>query len=235
MDSLNKLQSTLGFRFNNPAILEQAVTHTSYINENPAAKAGDNERMEFLGDSLLNFFVAEKLYSDFPDLPEGKLTEIRVSMIRQEKLAEKALLLELGDYLLMGRGEESSGGRGKRNNLADAYEALTAAIYLDLGFEKARAFVLSGFEADIRDVKEGKYSPNFKALLQELTQAEFKTLPEYEIIESTGPDHDKVFCVSVSLGDVLLAVGSGKTKKTAESAAARAAYGKLVSKPVADS
>ena len=235
MDSLNKLQSTLGFRFNNPAILEQAVTHTSYINENPAAKAGDNERMEFLGDSLLNFFVAEKLYLDFPDLPEGKLTEIRISMIRQEKLAEKALLLKLGDYLLMGRGEESSGGKGKRNNLADAYEALTAAIYLDLGFETARAFVLSGFDADIQAVKEGKHIPNFKAMLQELTQAEFKTLPEYEIIESTGPDHDKLFCVSVSLGDVLLAVGSGKTKKTAESAAARAAYGKLVSKPVADS
>jgi ribonuclease III len=228
--SLNKLQSTLGVRFNSPALLEQALTHASYTNENPADKAGDNERMEFLGDSLLNLFVAEQLYHDFPDLPEGKLTEMRVSLIRQDKLAEKALLLELGDYLLLGRGEDTSGGRSKRNNLADAYEALTAAIYLDQGFETARSFVLSGFATDIQAIKGGKHSPNFKAMLQELTQAEFKALPEYEIVESTGPDHDKIFCVSVSLGEVLLAIGSGKTRKTAESEAARAAYGKLTSK-----
>ena len=235
MASLNTLQSTLGVRFNNPAILEQAITHASYINENPAGTVGDNERMEFLGDALLNLFVAEKLYRDFPGLPEGKLTEIRVSMVRQDKLAEKALQLKLGDYLLLGRGEDASGGREKRNNLADAYEALTAAIYLDQGFETARSFVLSGFATDIQAIKGGKHSPNFKALLQELTQAEFKALPEYEIIESTGPDHDKIFCVSVSLGDVLLAVGSGKTRKTAESEAARAAYSKLVAKPASDS
>ncbi len=231
MSSLNDLQSTLGVSFNNPAILEQAVTHSSFINENPAAAAGDNERMEFLGDALLNLFVAEKLYCDFPGLPEGRLSEIRVSLVRQEKLAEKALQLKLGDYLLLGKGEDASGGRGKRNNLADAYEALTAAIYLDRGFDAARSFILRGFAEDIQAIKEGKYSPNFKALLQELTQAEFKTLPEYEIIEATGPDHDRIFCVSVSLGEVLLAVGSGKTKKTAESEAARAAYGKLTAKP----
>jgi len=234
LTSIDKLQSTIGIRFNNPATLVQALTHSSYINENPAGNAGDNERMEFLGDALLNLFVAEQLYRDFPDLPEGKLTEIRVSMIRQDKLAEKALQLELGDYLLMGKGEDTSGGREKRNNLADAYEALTAAIYLDRGFEKARSFVLSGFAVDIEDVRGGKQSPNFKAMLQELTQAEFKTLPEYEIIESTGPDHDKIFCVSVSLADVLLAIGSGKTRKTAESEAARAAYGKLVARPASD-
>jgi len=231
LSSLNDLQSTLGVSFNNPAILEQAVTYSSFINENPAAAAGDNERMEFLGDALLNLFVAEKLYCDFPGLPEGRLSEIRVSLVRQEKLAEKALQLKLGDYLLLGKGEDASGGRGKRNNLADAYEALTAAIYLDRGFDAARSFILRGFAEDIQAIKEGKYSPNFKALLQELTQAEFKTLPEYEIIEATGPDHDRIFCVSVSLGEVLLAVGSGKTKKTAESEAARAAYGKLTAKP----
>jgi ribonuclease-3 len=229
--SLNDLQSTLGITFNNPAILEQAVTHASFINENPAAGAGDNERMEFLGDALLNLFVAEKLYLDFPGLPEGKLTETRITMVRQEMLAEKAQQLKLGDFLLLGKGEDASGGREKRNNLADAYEALTAAVYLDQGFVAARSFVLSCFAADIQAIKDGKHSPNYKALLQEMTQAEFKTLPEYEIIESTGPDHDKIFCVSVSLGDVLLAIGSGKTRKTAESEAARAAYGKLIAKP----
>jgi ribonuclease-3 len=229
--SLNNLQSTLGIRFNNPAILEQAVTHASYTNESPAGNAVDNERMEFLGDALLNLFIAEQLYRDFPDLPEGKMTEIRISMVRQEKLAEKALQLKLGDFLLLGRGEDASGGREKRNNLADAYEALTAAVYLDQGFETARSFVLSCFAADIQAIKDGKHILNFKALLQEMTQAEFKTLPEYEIIEATGPDHDKIFCVSVSLGDVLLAIGSGKTRKTAESEAARAAYSKLTAKP----
>ncbi|MDD5647451.1 MAG: ribonuclease III [Dehalococcoidia bacterium] len=231
MSSLNKLQSSIGFKFNNPHILQQAVTHTSYINENPAAATGDNERMEFLGDALINLFVAEKLYCDFPDLPEGKLTEIRVSLVRQENLAEKALQLKLGDYLMLGKGEDASGGRIKRNNLADAYEALTAAVYLDRGFESAKTFVLTGFAEDIQAIKDGKHSLNYKALLQELTQSDFKTLPEYEVIEATGPDHDKIFCVSVSLGDVLLAIGSGKTKKTAEAEAARAAYNKLITKP----
>ncbi|MFA5078348.1 MAG: ribonuclease III [Dehalococcoidia bacterium] len=235
MSSLNKLQSSIKIKFSNPSILQQAVTHTSYINENPAAVTGDNQRMEFLGDALLNLFVAEKLYCAFPDLPEGRLTEIRVSLVRQEKLAEKALKLKLGDYLLLGKGEDASGGRTKRNNLADAYEALTAAVFLDQGFESARDFVLTGFTADIEAVREGRHSPNYKALLQELTQSEFRSLPEYEIIETTGPDHDKLFCVSVSLGDVLLAVGSGKTKKNAESEAARAAYGKLTAGTGADS
>jgi ribonuclease-3 len=230
LSSLNELQSCIGITFNNPDILKQAITHTSYINENPAAVTSDNQRMEFLGDALLNLIVAERLFCDFPDLPEGKLTEFRILLVRQENLAEKAVLIKLGDYLLLGKGEDASGGRTKRNNLADAYEALTAAIFLDHGFESAKAFVLSGFAADIHAIKDGKHSLNYKALLQELTQSEFKTLPEYEIIETTGPDHDRIFCVSVSLGDVLLAVGSGKTKKSAESEAARAAYGKLTAR-----
>jgi ribonuclease-3 len=155
------------------------------------------------------------------------LTEIRVSLIRQEKLAEKAAELKLGDYLLLGKGEEASGGRGKRNNLADTFEALTAAIFLDRGLDVTRQFIMSIFRNELEDIKAGRLSSNFKAMLQEFTQAEFKTLPEYEIIESSGPDHDKVFVVSVSLGDVVLAVGSGKTRKTAESEAARTAYLKL--------
>ncbi len=233
MSSLDKLQSSLGIIFKTPDILRQAVTHTSYINENPGS-TGDNQRMEFLGDALLNLFVAEKLYLEFPDLAEGKLTEIRISLVRQENLAEKALQLKLGDYLLLGRGEEASGGRTKRNNLADAYEALTAAVFLDGGFESARNFVLRSFAEDIQALSDGKYSLNYKALLQELTQSKYRALPEYELIEATGPDHDRIFCVSVSLGDVLLAVGSGKTKKTAEAVAARVAYSKLTARTDSD-
>ncbi|MCX5997068.1 MAG: ribonuclease III [Chloroflexi bacterium] len=227
MSGLDELQSSLGFTFNDPAILGQAFIHTSYTNENPGHQTGDNQTMEFLGDAVLNMVVAEALYHGFPALAEGKLTEIRISMIRQEKLAEKAADIKLGNYLVLGKGEEASGGRSKRNNLADTFEALTAAIFLDRGLDVARQFIMSVFRKELAAVKSGKFTSNFKAMLQELTQAEFKTLPEYEIIESTGPDHDKVFVVSVSLGDVVLAVGSGKTRKTAESEAARIAYIKL--------
>ena len=227
MSGLDELQSSLGLTFNDPAILGQAFIHTSYTNENPDRQTGDNQTMEFLGDAVLNMIVAEALYHGFPAFPEGKLTEIRISMIRQEKLAEKAADIRLGDYLLLGKGEEASGGRSKRNNLADTFEALTAAIFLDSGLDVTRHFIMSAFREELAAIKSGKLTSNFKAMLQELTQAEFKTLPEYEIIESTGPDHDKVFVVSVSLGDVVLAVGSGKTRKTAESEAARTAYIKL--------
>jgi ribonuclease-3 len=227
LPGLDELQSTLGVTFNDPAILGQAFIHTSYTYENLDRQSGDNQTMEFLGDAVLNMIVAEALYRGFPTLPEGKLTEIRVSLIRQEKLAEKAAEIKLGDYLLLGKGEEASGGRGKRNNLADTFEALTAAIFLDRGLDITRKFIMSAFNNELESIKSGKLTANFKAMLQEFTQAEFKTLPEYEIIESTGPDHDKVFIVSVSVGDVVLAVGSGKTRKTAEAEAARTAYLKL--------
>lgn len=227
MSRLDELQSTLGFTFSDPAILGQAFTHTSYAYENQGGQGGDNQTMEFLGDAVLNMIVAEALYHGFPSLPEGKLTEIRVSLIRQEKLAEKAAEIKLGDCLLLGKGEEASGGRGKRNNLADTFEALTAAIFLDRGLDITRQFIMSVFREELEAIKSGRLSANFKAMLQEFTQAEFKTLPEYEIIESTGPDHDKVFIVSVSLGEVVLAVGSGKTRKSAEAEAARIAYLKL--------
>ena len=227
MSALDELQSTLGITFNDPAIPGQAFIHASYTNENLDRQTGDNQTMEFLGDAVLNMLVAEALYRGFPALPEGKLTEIRISLIRQEKLAEKAAEIKLGDYLLLGKGEESSGGRGKRNNLADTFEALTAAIFLDRGLDVTRQFIMSVFHKELEAIKSGRLSSNFKAMLQEFTQAEFKTLPEYEIIESSGPDHDKVFVVSVSLGDVVLAVGSGKTRKTAEAEAARTAYLKL--------
>jgi len=183
--------------------------------------------MEFLGDAVLTMIFAELLYKEFPDLPEGKLTELRISLIRQEKLAEKASALKLGDYMVLGKGEDSSGGREKRNNLADTFEALIGAVYLDRGIGKAREFGLSNYKKDISAIKAGKPVLNYKALLQEFTQAKFKTLPLYEIVEATGPDHDKVFCVAVSLGETVLAIGSGKTRKVAESEAAHLALEKL--------
>jgi ribonuclease III len=224
---VSNLQSALGIIFKNTALLKQAFVHSSYINENAGTDFHDNQRMEFLGDSLLNFIVAEQLYYDFPDLPEGKLTEIRVSLVRQDKLAEKAASLKLGDFMLLGKGEDLSGGRNKRNNLADTFEALVAAVFLDQGIEVAREFVLKHLSPDIAKIKSGQVALNFKAILQELTQAEFKLLPEYDVIEARGPDHDREFFVSVSVGDIVLAIGSGKSKKVAESEAARIALSKL--------
>ncbi|MGD0354647.1 MAG: ribonuclease III [Dehalococcoidia bacterium] len=227
MSNVHDIQSALGIAFRNPSLLQQAFVHTSYINENPDADIHDNQRMEFLGDAVLTMIFAELLYKEFPDLPEGKLTELRISLIRQEKLAEKASALKLGDYMVLGKGEDSSGGREKRNNLADTFEALIGAVYLDRGIGKAREFVLSNYKKDISAIKAGKPVLNYKALLQEFTQAKFKTLPLYEIVEATGPDHDKVFCVAVSLGETVLAIGSGKTRKVAESEAAHLALEKL--------
>jgi len=224
---LNQLQSELGLYFHSSALLKQSMVHSSYLNENPDFHFQDNERMEFLGDALLNMIVAEKLFHEFPDFPEGKLTEIRVSLTRQEKLAEKASAINLGEYMLLGRGEDASGGRKRRNNLANTFEALIAALFLDKGIEECRLFIVGTFQDDLQSIKAGKIKPNFKALLQELTQADYRALPEYEVIESTGPDHDREFHVAVSLNEVVLAIGTGKSKKTAEAHAARLAYEKL--------
>ncbi|MGD0855749.1 MAG: ribonuclease III [Dehalococcoidia bacterium] len=231
MSSSSDLEPLLGMQFNNEPLLKQAFVHSSYINENPGTDLHDNQRMEFLGDSLLNFIVAEKLYHEFPDIAEGKLTEIRISLVRQEKLAEKAHALKLGDFMLLGKGEDLSDGRTKRNNLADTFEALIAAIFLDQGIEVTKNLILKLFSSDIEAIKSGRIDVNFKAMLQELTQAEFKLLPDYEVIEARGPDHDREFFVSVSVGDVVLAIGSGKSKKTAESEAARLALAKLSARP----
>lgn len=230
MSGLDDLEQKTGIKFNNISLLRQALTHKSYLNENPSAGLDDNERMEFLGDALLDFVVADGLYSDFPDLPEGKLTEIRISLVRKETLAEKASQLSLGKYLLMGKGEETTGGRKRLSNLANTFEALVAAIYLDQGLDQVRTFILDIFQNEISSVRAGDLAINYKALLQELTQDEYRCLPEYEVVEATGPDHDKIFYVSVSVGEAVLAIGSGKSKKTAEAEAARLAYTKSITR-----
>lgn len=228
MADLKELQLRLGIHFKDEQLLRQALTHPSYINENPKLSLHDNERLEFLGDALLNVIIAERLYRDFPDLPEGKLTEIKISLIRQEKLAEKASGLQLGNYMLLGKGERLAGGNARQNNLANTFEALLAAIFLDQGFDVAKSFIAQSFNDDMISIKSGVLAPNYKTLLQELTQVKYKRLPEYKIVKSLGPDHKKTFIVSVSLGGVVLAIGSGKSKKTAESEAAHLAYDKLL-------
>ncbi len=221
------LQQAIGITFKDISLLQQAFVHSSYINENPDFHLPDNERLEFVGDALLSLVVAEKLYYELPHFGEGELTEIRISLIRQETLAQLASTLKLGDYLILGKGEESTDGRQRPTNLADAFEALIGAIFLDQGLGAARDFILTELGSQLEKAKAEGVGRNYKALLQEFTQAKYKQLPTYRVVEASGPDHDKGFTVEVALGDKILGMGSGKSKRAAEMEAARSAWEKL--------
>jgi ribonuclease-3 len=221
------VQQAIGITFRDVSLLQQAFVHSSYTNENPAFYLPDNERLEFLGDALLSFIVTEKLYHELPHFGEGELTEIRISLIRQETLAQLASTLKLGDYLLLGKGEETTGGRERQTNLADVFEALVGAIFLDQGLDTARGFVLSKLQSQVDRIEVKGIGRNYKALLQEFTQAKFKQLPSYRVVEASGPDHNRNFTVEVALGDKVLGIGSGKSKRAAEMEAARSAWEKL--------
>ena len=201
--------------------------HLSYLNENPGFAQPSNERLEFLGDAILNFIVTEKLYEEFPELPEGELTKIRASLVCRDALAELASSLKLGDWLLLGRGEEANGGRTKASNLANAMEALIGALYLDQGLAKARRFILRQLKPELEEIKAGKTIPNYKTLVQELVQGEKRPTPVYRLVEATGPDHSKQFTAEILVEGEALGRGTGRSKKTAENQAARAAWEKL--------
>jgi len=228
LTAIQNLQKTIGISFHDINLLQQAFIHSSYINENPGYSLPDNERLEFLGDALLSFIVAENLYQAFPYLSEGQLTEIRISLVRQETLAQLAAVLTIGNYLCLGKGEESTGGRQRLTNLADAFEALIGAVFLDQGLPAAREFVLAQLDSHIRKIKAGKMGKNYKALLQEFTQMRYKQLPTYQVLEETGPAHAKNFTVEVKLESTSLGKGSGKSKRAAEMEAARIAWERLV-------
>lgn len=206
------------------SLVEQAFVHPSYLNENPGFALPSNERLEFLGDAVLNLVVAEWLYGEFPELAEGALTEMRASLVRRETLAELASALKLGDRLLLGQGEETNGGRCKPSNLANALEALLGALYLEEGPQEARGFVLHHLREELTAIKAGKRAANYKALLQELVQAQGRPAPVYNLVEATGPDHDRQFTVEILVEGEALGTGQGKSKKAAESQAARAAW-----------
>jgi ribonuclease-3 len=223
----NDCQKNLGISFRQESLLEQAFVHSSYSNENPDFAWPSNERLEFLGDAILNFIVTEKLYEEFPQLPEGELTEIRASLVCRDTLAGLASSLNLGDWLLLGRGEEANGGRAKASNLANAMEALIGALYLDQGLVKARRFILRQLKPELEKIKAGKTHPNYKALVQELIQGQKRSTPIYRLVEATGPDHSKQFTAEILVEGEALGRGTGRSKKVAESQAARAAWEKL--------
>jgi ribonuclease-3 len=225
--NLTDLQRSLGVVFNDPSLLEQALIHGSYINENPGLALASNERLEFLGDAVLGMVVAEKLYQDFPHLDEGEMTRLRAALVRRETLARVAASIGLGDHLYLGKGEEASGGRAKPNNLASALEAVIAAIFLDQGANKAGDFILRLLSTELEQVVKQGAEPDYKTRLQEFIQAREQKAPTYDLIEVVGPEHGKTFIVEVRLGEIILGRGSGKSKKAAETEAARLALEKL--------
>ncbi|MFC1912300.1 ribonuclease III [Chloroflexota bacterium] len=223
MADLAVLQKALGVSFDDLSLLEQSLVHSSYINENPGVAPASNERLEFLGDAVLGFIVAEKLYRDFPDLTEGEMTRLRSVLVCRETLARVAGAIKLGDYLYLGKGEETSGGRLKDANLSGALEAILGAVFFDQGLSVTRDVILKLLGKELRKVTSQGGTVDCKSQLQELVQSRYQLTPAYRLIKEAGPDHDKRFTVEVKAGKTILGRGSGKNKKTAETAAARAA------------
>jgi ribonuclease-3 len=228
MDDWISLQNTLGVKFNDLSILQQAFVHRSYLNENPDLAMDSNERLEFLGDALLGFVAAEDLYQQFATLSEGEMTKLRAALVCQDNLAQLASSFQLGDYLFLGQGEEKSGGRQRARNLACAAESLIGAVLVDQGFFAARDFVLRLFDNNLWQAVEDRLTTDYKSRLQELAQAEKKEIPRYQLVETLGPDHDKDFSVEVLLGGEVVGRGCGKNKQSAEKEAARQALENLL-------
>ena len=222
---MEKLEEKLGYTFRDRSLLENALTHSSYANENKSRGETSNERLEFLGDSVLGMVVADHLYRAHPDMPEGELTRTRAALVCEDSLVEVAARLELGQYLKLGRGEDAGGGRKRPSIQADAVEAVLAAVYLDGGIGSARKIIQQYILC--REV-EGLTSPrDYKTALQELVQRESGQVLKYRLTGEEGPDHDKRFFVEVDLNGEVAGRGKGHSKKEAEQMAAKAAIAKL--------
>jgi ribonuclease III len=221
--TLKSLEKIMSYRFRNKSLLNQALTHKSYANEKSKIKNRDNERLEFLGDSVLGIVISGILYNDYPDSDEGVLTRYKSQLVSGVTLGRIAKNLRIGGYLLLGKGEEASGGRKHASNLPCALEALIGAVYLDGSLKAASRFINKIFESELRLVKEGKGSKDYKSILQQAALKRFKSIPVYRIISEIGPDHKKHFIVEVVVTGKRSGIGSGPNKKTAEQAAAKEA------------
>lgn len=223
---MDKLESKIGYTFKNQALLELAITHSSYSNERGQGRQGCNERLEFLGDSILGYFTAEYLFHRYPDKPEGEMTKLRAELVCEQSLAHVAEKLGLGAYLRLGHGEELGGGRARPSINADAVEAVLAAVYLDGGAQAAKKYVydliLTGADAAAR---EGSH--DYKTILQEQVQRGGASSPTYRMAGESGPDHCKVFYAEVLIDGAVCGSGEGRSKKEAEQSAARDALKRL--------
>jgi ribonuclease-3 len=222
---IKDLETALGYRFHDITLLQNALTHSSYANERWHDSLRSNERLEFLGDSILGMVVAEHLYRNFPDRPEGELTRMRADMVCEQSLAAVANKLGLGQHMLLGHGEERFGGKNRPSILADAVESIIAACYLDGGFEAASGFICRFILTEVP--VQRLHNVDYKTALQELVQQKKHQTLMYALIGQSGPDHDKSFRVQVSLNGSVVGIGEGSSKKRAEQDAARCAIEKL--------
>jgi len=223
MKSLSSLEKTIKFNFKDKQLLKMALTHRSYLNEHPKEDLSSNERLEFLGDAILEFIVSEKLFALFPNLDEGILTTFRSQIVKTGSLAEVAGKFDLGDFLFLSKGEEETGGRKNRSLLANAFEALIGAIFLDQGLKKAEEFVKLFLGEKIKTINLLKNIKDYKSLFQERAQEVEKITPTYRITGASGPDHDKMFTVGAFLNKRKISQGKGKSKQEAEQKAAQKA------------
>jgi ribonuclease-3 len=214
-----ELAKKLGIQFNEDSLLERALTHRSYLNENRTVE-NSNERLEFLGDAVLELIVSEYLYSRYPNREEGDLTSFRSAIVRTESLAEASRELDYGKYLRMAKGEEESGGREKDYILANTFEAVLGAIYIDQGFNTCKELINRVLISKIDNIVKNRLDIDNKTKIQELAQAKFQLTPTYQVVEEHGPDHDKTFVVIVKIGEKTIGRGKGGSKQKAEEAAA---------------
>lgn len=221
MQNLSTFESRIGVSLHNQDLLLQALTHRSYLNENPSSRLGHNERLEFLGDAVLELIVTAELYSKFSEKPEGELTSFRAALVNAKMLADVAADLGVNDFLLLSRGEAKDVGRARHYILANAFEALVGAIYLDQGYAVSHDFIMRVLLTRLPEVLEKKLYKDPKSLFQEEAQDRVGITPSYDVVREWGPDHDKHFIVGVYLGEELIAEGEGPSKQLAQEEAAR--------------
>lgn len=227
-NNFSDLEFRIGYKFKDVRYLENALTHSSYSNENRTYRRINNERLEFLGDSILSIVVSKYIYKKYPNYPEGDLSKLRAQVVCEDMLNEIAIKLEVGKHLILGKGEESMGGRCRKSILADAVEAIIAAIYLDGSIEDADKFILKNLESSINKLVQGKIFSDYKSYLQEFIQEkELNPKLKYVIVNEEGPDHNKIFFIDVYINKEKLGEGFGKSKKSAEQSAAKNALIKL--------
>jgi ribonuclease-3 len=218
-----EFQEFSGLPFLDQSLLLRALTHPSYLNEHPSTGLEDNQRLEFLGDAVLDFVSGELLYHKYPEAPEGRMTRLRAALVRTETLAAFAQECAIANALMLGRGEEDSGGRQRANNLCAAFEAVIGALYLDQGMEAVRVFVSPMFANTLDEIVRLELDKDAKSRLQEWSQATLSVTPNYQTVDSRGPDHAKEFTVAVFIGDEEFARGTGSSKQAAAQEAAQQA------------
>lgn len=229
IDIYSEFENTIHYTFKDRAILDKALRHSSYVNEQSDSNLEDNERLEFLGDAVLNLIIGDLLMHRFSQLNEGDLSRMRSSLVNETQLAQLARAIDLGDVIKLGKGEEQTNGRDKNSILSDVFEAVVAAVYVDADFKTVFNFVERLFSTHIDNSNNPSLNHDYKSRLQELSQTKFKVMPRYIVVHESGPDHDKRFKVQLSIND-LIVFGNGKSKKTAEQNAANKALDELSGK-----